>query len=485
MSKEFRANLVIVGGGAAGMTAAVVARQKGVRSVIVLEKRDELGGNGIFAPIPARHPDRSTWFFKGHDDKYISENDLRVSNDPDKRADGIFQAIMDWTHWRANAPVVRVLSNKTEIELSEWWNSLNPETGRNSIVPKTLERVSNELGGIEYKLSTPAKKILKDEKGKVCGVLSEDCDGEVIIHSKSVIIATGGFLSDTELMSKYFPNYDDYVFDDLHFEGKPMNGDGIKMAFEAGAVSDGTVGFEWILNGIPFIKNYSTTDFMKYMNVCGIANNDYHPEVLWVNKKGMRFADESKLNGRNSIYRQPHKAFYIIFDRDTLENSGGISDSFGRSFFNAEKFEAEIRDLISINQAAIAMTWSEAAKFIGEGCMPEILEETVFRYNASCDIGIDDLFCKPQDYLRAIRKPPYYIIQSGLPMLLTHGPLKVDEKMRLVDKNDDPIIGLYAAGVDIGGVDVDTCVSSVVCHCSRFAIASGMIAAENVASELK
>jgi fumarate reductase flavoprotein subunit len=70
-------------------------------------------------------------------------------------------------------------------------------------------------------------------------------------------------------------------------------------------------------------------------------------------------------------------------------------------------------------------------------------------------------------------------------MLLTRGPLKVDHKMEVLDKEDDPIPGLYAAGVDIGGTDSDTYCGVLQAHSLGFTISSGRIAAESAGAYIK
>lgn len=477
--KTIDCDIAVIGGGASGLTAARRAKELGDVSVLILEKRHVVGGNAGYsgAPIPTR-AGNGFWKSKGHEDKDIPPDDPRISDDPVLRSHGNFRAAMEWTHWRADARIVRALANKYE-EADQWFAGLKSRVPEGAPRPEqllipNLKRECLEMG-IDIICNAPAKKILKDENGVVNGVLADTEEGELRVNAKSVIVATGGYFGDTELMQMYFPYYDEHVYEDLHPEGLLMTGDGIKMASEAGAASDGTVCLEWIMNRIPFYEKGRGN-----MALQTLSNNDMNPEVLWVNQKGERFADESKINASNSIYRQPRKASYIVFD-EALKNyylyEKTVNHPLAQKPLNAEQLEEGIREMIELGIACKADTLEEAAAWLGT--VPGTLKNTLETYNKSCDEGFDSMFCKASEYMIALRKPPYYFLKSGLAMLLSHGPLKVNTEYALLDKNDDPISGLFASGVDTGGVESDTYVSSVMSHSIKWAVTSGMIAGES------
>ena len=95
---------------------------------------------------------------------------------------------------------------------------------------KPLAKRCDELGG-QVLLNTQCKQILSDEKGILNGVLAERDGKEFIIKTKSVIIATGGYAGNRELLKKYCEYYDDHV----HCFGLPHTGDGLRMATDLGA----------------------------------------------------------------------------------------------------------------------------------------------------------------------------------------------------------------------------------------------------------
>jgi fumarate reductase flavoprotein subunit len=97
----------------------------------------------------------------------------------------------------------------------------------------------------------------------------------------------------------------------------------------------------------------------------------------------------------------------------------------------------------------ITDNWDEIAAWIG--CNADALKETVARYNSFCDKGYDEDFTKDKQNLVALRQPPYYAIQVRPLMIESIGPLVINERMEVLDKEDKPIPGFYAAGVITGG----------------------------------
>ncbi|MCR4443006.1 MAG: FAD-dependent oxidoreductase [Peptococcaceae bacterium] len=486
--EEMQADIVIIGGGAGGLSAALEARDRGINNVVVLEKMNAPGGNAVFPNLMLQLSwDGRPPKLPCMDDNRIVDGDPRIDPDYTIRTDAYFKAAMEWNHWRGDARLIRTLINKSE-EVPEWLKSKmepedyegyidNPEamTGKGGLA-KLLIRECNRQG-VKILCNTAAKKLLKDETGAAAGVLAETKDGgKLIVRSTKVIIATGGFMGDEELMSRYFPNYDENTLNDLVIVGFKRSGDGIKMAFEIGAASDGTVAFEFNLNRVPYL-GASPSPFRDFLFT------EKNPEHVWVTPQGVRFVDESKLNITNSMYRLPHKTCYILFSENIKEHILNKQPSIFRWHLYKEKsLEEQITKLVEAGQVKIANTWEEIASWIGAEAA--VLKETIAEYNSFCEKGHDDWFCKDPKAMIPLIKPPFYASRCQMSMLVTRGPLKVNIKMELLDKNDNPLPGFYAAGVDIGGTDSDTYASSVASHSLRFALSSGRIAAESAARSI-
>jgi fumarate reductase flavoprotein subunit len=113
------------------------------------------------------------------------------------------------------------------------------------------------------------------------------------------------------------------------------------------------------------------------------------------------------------------------------------------------------------------------------GLNPTVLKATVEEYNGFCAKGHDGLFAKNPKYLRPLKGPKFYALKSNLVFLGTLGGIKINHKMEVVDKKENPIPGLYAGGMDAGGIygdsyDVITCGGTLA-----FGVNSGRIAGKN------
>ena len=106
-------------------------------------------------------------------------------------------------------------------------------------------------------------------------------------------------------------------------------------------------------------------------------------------------------------------------------------------------------------------------------------------YNEFCDCRYDEVFVKDPQYLRALRTPPYYVIRFSGALLVTTGGIKINHKMEVLDREGDPIPGLYAAGTDTGGWESDTYCAVLPGSAFGFAMNSGRIAAESASDYIQ
>jgi fumarate reductase flavoprotein subunit len=246
------------------------------------------------------------------------------------------------------------------------------------------------------------------------------------------------------------------------------------MAMEIGASDRGTVAFEWNANRFPWLS----MQLPYYISaIVEIMDSGRHPSPIWVNQNGKRFADESNSQSVNSLYTQLRQVCHTIFDESIKQKILSQPPVLEMDTPLPVRLEQELAEQAERGRVKVSDSWNEIAKFIG--VRPEVLKATIDEYNSLCDKGYDSDFLKDAEHLIPLRNPPYYAIESRLNMLLTRGPLKVSHRMEVLDKEFNPIPGLYAAGVDIGGTDTDTYCSLLQAHSTGFTISSGRIAAEN------
>ena len=448
------ARLVILGGGGAGLAAAVEAAENGATGIVVVEKRSSLGGNtalagGLFgceSPVQLRQ---------------------RVVADKDD----LFKKAMDWAHWgRIDPGILRAFLNKSgdtirwleakglQFDLIRLYPDQNPPVqhnpkGHGARLIKVLTQQCKDLG-VSFFLKSSAKKIIRREKSEVTGVVVEKAGAEIEIKARSMIIATGGFGGNLELLKKYCP---------LHYEGMPrsglpLKGDGLFMAAETGAATE---------DFATMIKEGPRFDLHRWP----LMTFERDPSTIWVNKNGKRFIDEAAgyhvFESVNAMLRQPDKVSYALLDATIRKKFEEKMPELNEALEKESK-----KDRVKISDS-----WDGISEWIGAD--PRILKDTVAQYNAFCQQGYDEHFAKERRYLLPLTDPPFYAIQGLSVLLDTIGGIRINEHMEVLDSQNDPIPGLYAAGVVTSGWESETYCSILSASAFGFAINSGRIAGEN------
>jgi fumarate reductase flavoprotein subunit len=277
-----------------------------------------------------------------------------------------------------------------------------------------------------------------------------------------------------KLLEKYLPELK--PDEEIYLGGLPHQGDGLTMAVAIGAATDGLIVTEMAGPVCPWLN----LELEVTLN----------PNAIWVNRRGERFAREmmQPFEGGNAVYRQPGKVAFAIMDENIRSLLMEPRAMPGRPVTDAdraaqvEKVNKEFHVQAEKGNIKIAGSLAELADFIGT--TPEVFRATVGDYNSFCDKQHDDLFAKDPAYLLALRNPPYYAIRCCLRLLVTHGGIKINHLMEAVDEQDNPIPGLYAAGVETGGTDWGTYNGNLSAHSFGFSIVGGRLAAQNAVAYL-
>lgn len=468
--KKMKTDIVIIGGGGGGLPAALTAYEKGSHP-LVLEKRGIVGGNALMA-----------------EGFFAAESPAQKRLLIDAKRDVLFKMALDYAHYKIDPRILRAFINRSG-DTVRWieekgmrFNRVAPfypnqaplvwhiVEGHGATLMKIFEKECKEKK-IPILRKTRAKKILVDDEGRVRGVKAEGEGGEIEISAKSVIIATGGYASNMDLMKKYCPEHSKI----LKAEGLPgMDGDGLIMAMELGAGTEG-LGNLHMVGPAPFPKNWTLE---------GVAGEPY---CLWVNKKGERFIHETVtfnvFEAINAILRQKDGICFAILDHQMVEDIiehgliRGCGELFVRRGEKMEGLDKELKKQIVTGSVLKSDSWEEISDWIG--APRESLRKTVDEYNGFCDRQYDEIFVKDPQYLRPLRTPPFYAIKFSGAILVTMGGIKINYKMEVLDKEGDPIPGLYAVGADTGGWESDTYCALLTGSAFGFAMNSGRIAAEN------
>lgn len=497
--KSLKADLVVVGGGGAGLAAALGAAENGCRDITVLEKAGSAAGSTAMAH-----------------DIFGAESPVQKREGIEASRDELFKTAMEWAHWtKINPRIVRAFIDKSgdtigwlenkglRFELIQYYPNQVPLVrhsvkGHGHALMKTLRDNCLQLG-VKILTRTPGKRILREEKGGIAGVVAEARDGEFTISAPRVIIATGGYGNNKEMLRKYCAHYHDTIT----YDGPPSNtGDGIRMGTEIGAATAGLGTAN--LHG-PFIKPKSDSHWMK-MDAEGPSGSRirislwflaWEPAMLWVNKRGRRFIDEGYnlafFAFGNAVAMQPDGITYTLFDSDNLRRieKEGLIRPGAASRANwlpvsaatpLPGLEREVKKQADKGELKISGSWDEIAGWMGAD--PGLLKATIEEYNTSCDNKHDPLFAKDSRYLHPLKRPPFYAVKGHIGLCDAYGGIKINEKMEALDTEDNPIPGLYAAGSTAGCWESESYCYRLTGHLVGFALNSGRIAGENAARYL-
>jgi fumarate reductase flavoprotein subunit len=464
------ADIAIIGAGASGNAAGLEAALGGAK-VIMLEKQKITGGTGNFAEGP-----------------FAAESKLQARVGIVVTKDYAYKYMIEYSHWLANPRLIRAFVNKSDETIDwlmaqgvkfEFVGATNPGgpmtwhvvQGLGKNLMKILQEKYQGAGG-QVLLETPAKSLIK-ENGRVIGVIATDKSGETIrVNAKAVIVATGGYANSKEMLEKYFP-----AFPGIQFVGNVgKEGDGIKMAWAAGAAKEGMGVMQTYRLGVP---GYGLASHL---------NAAYSQPVLFVDKKGRRFMDESLSTNWPFAGNAGIKAggvAYSIFDAALLESykTVGIPVPAGGQYMPAwsktTKFDEEFKKEMDSKRGYVFVADSAEGLAKQMGMNPAVLSATIEENNEFARRHKDPVFGKDPSLLRPISRAPFYAVKVQPRSLGTLGGVKINEKIEAVDENGEVIPGLYVAGSDAGGLYGDTYDLMMAGSTLGFALNSGRMAAEN------
>ena len=489
--KKMQADVIVVAAGLSGLAAACAAGEGGAK-VLAFEKGSTTGGAANMAMGPLGVGSR------------IQRSSM-VALSPGEA----FRKHMFFTHYLVDARLVRDFYFKSGDTI-DWlesmgvefvgvqrafsapentraysdgeftWHVVKPEGGgvpgpraASAMVKKMTEYAKAQ--GVEFLLETPVKSLIQED-GAVVGVLAVDAQGEEIeARAPSVIIATGGFGDNPEMIREYTG----YEFGKTihNFAVPGMKGDGMKMAWAVGAAKT------------PIIMElmYQLPDNMNHFYIDGA----FRQPCLWVNRNGQRFMPEDQIGNTtftgNALSAQPGKVGYAIFDARLLKRYKKkgpdiISHVHPHDLFDHFEEQWE-RDLAAgyepICQADTIEELAEKA-----GIDPEGLKAQVEEYNEMCAAGFDEIFEKDRHYMEPISKAPFYCCRQTVGAYGSLGGIKINHRMEVLDEQAHVIPGLYAVGTDACSIYGDSYPFILPGNTMGFCINSGRIAGENAAAKV-
>lgn len=419
-AKNQQADIVVIGAGGAGMSAAIQAVQDGATNVVVLEKMPIVGGNTIRATGGLNAAETQYQKAEGIDDsvELFVEDTMKGGkelNDKELVTTMAEQsnAALEWVNeLGADLTVVGMFGGASV-------KRIHRPSDTSAVGPVLVKTLSNQLDelGVPVLLNTKAETLLVNENGAVSGVEVIDKNGNAMtIDCTSVVLATGGFGNNQDMVVEYKPNL--AGFGTTNHAG--ATGDGIAMAKEIGAAF---VDMDQIQTH-PTVNPNTQTMYTE-----GVRGNG----AILVNKEGKRFVDELETRDvvSEAILKQTDGVCYLLFDQAVRESLAAIEGYIKAGIVTEADTPEELGEALGIDGAALA--------------------ETLTAYAGYQAAGKDDEFGRASMEV-PLNQPKYYAALCAPAIHHTMGGVKINTSSEVLKEDGTAIGGLFAAGEVTGGV---------------------------------
>ena len=464
-------DVVVLGGGGAGLTASITAAQNGAK-VILVEKAGSLGGNTLIAGqgFNACDPERQAntemseallgelksyldldpadfgafaevlETVKGQINDYIASGSTTLFDSPELHMLHTYmggkRTGLDGTVIEPDLELARTFATNA-LDALEWAESIGAQwndttsTILGAMWPRshglangnviTILTDAAKANGVEIVTDTRANELIV-ENGKVVGVKATTSEGaNVTLHANSgVVLATGGFSANAPMVVEY-NNYWPGLSDTMPSTNAPtITGDGIVMAKAVGADLVG-MGFAQLM------PSSHPVDGSLFSGIWGSAETQ-----VFVNKEGKRYVNEYAERDvlSKAALAQTDGIFYIICDNKIAKN-------------------ADVAGMEAKGNVVVADTLEELAEKLG--IPADTFVETIERYNSFVDAQKDDDFGKPL-FGEKIDEAPFVATPRSPSLHHTMGGVKIDTNTHVISTEGNVIDGLYAAGEVTGGL---------------------------------
>ena len=465
-AKELSADVIVVGGGGAGMAAATRLAQLG-KSVILVEKSGFLGGaisvSGGNQVVMGSQLQIDNGVADDSVESMVADFEANGANKNNKEILTLFAenvgATTDWLVASCGITFEEGLH-----QLGEY--SHNRElayTGGGAGFAEAMRKAVEEAG-VQVLLNTKAESLIADN-GTVTGVKAASSDADYTLTAGNVVLATGGYGANKDMLT-------DEMKSALYYGPASSTGEGIQMAQAVGAQTANMEYGKRYPNGIEVSEGMAKSTIAG--NIVG-----WTMSAILVNKDGNRVVNE-KASNRTILeeeLKQEGGELYLLLDAETFEAwkaklaPAGISDADIEKYLEANGTTTPV--------FAHGETLEEAAA--AAGINADNLKATVEKYNGFVAKGSDDDFGRAATYLtKTIGEGPYYIVEQKPRFATTMGGLVINTSMQVLNEAGEPISGLYAAGENCGQVMGDDSPSGAN---NAWALTSGKLAADAIAAK--
>lgn len=410
-------DVIVVGAGSTGFNAAISANRAGVR-VVLFEKAPYSGGNSMLAAGGFNAVGTPQQAKKGIDDSI----------------DWFIEDAMKGGRYQNDEALVRIMAEKSADGV-KWLESLGANmndlkrsggarvqrthrpSGGASVGPHIIHvlRAAAKREQVDLRLNSRVEKLVLNEDKSVAGVVVHGKhSGYNMIAAKAVVLATGGYGMNKEMIAYYRPTFADMTSSN----NITATGDGIRLAKEIGA---SMTDIDWV-QAHPTIGKDSRILISETVRGVG---------AIMVNTTGERFINELTTRDRASdaILKQKDQYAWLVFDKQLVAK------------------KKMVRGYDHLGMLSKADSIEKLAEITGMSALPQ----TVKAYNQYQEKGKDEAFGR-DDMPLNITQPPYFAVRVAPGIHHTMGGVAVSTESEVLNLQSWPIPGLYAAGEVTGGV---------------------------------
>lgn len=442
-------DVVIVGGGLSGFAAATAAADKSLKTLLI-EKGKTTGGTGNYV-----------------EGIFAVQSEMQKQAGIDVKPEEILQTELDYSHYEANGMIWKNYIQQSAANVKwlqehgvQFSGVVNMGTGfatwhlfdgyGDKAIHIALEPYIKEKG-VEIQTLTQAENLTKKDIGFSLDLVNVTSRSTRTVLAKNVILATGGYLNNKELMMSAHKSNPERI---VAVNSGKSTGDGLKMAWSVGAhkfFTGMTMNFGGqIYDKTNQVPTYELSDWNLGSAVCD-------EPILWVNENGDRFVNEydcvtNWANEGNSMLRQDR--VFAILDQKTIDDFTDKKLPLDLHPFyelpNYPNLKKEISKALDKKLSFITKT--KTLDELAEKIKTPNLVSSIKHYNELASIGMDADYNKDAKYLLPVKQGPFYAFEMEVGAFTTGDGLKVNVNNEVIDKNGQPIKHLYAVGSDGSGV---------------------------------
>jgi fumarate reductase flavoprotein subunit len=437
IKETITADVVVLGAGISGLTAALSAAEAGAKTIL-LEKSPNFNNRGLHNAAIASRLQKQAGIEIDRDQIIYTIMEFAAYRN-DQRLVKLWadncDRVIDWLTDMAEAAKIEVILDPTT---KPWYFPNYPVI--HVFPPKMQETLAQmlqdnaEAHGADIHWETPAARLLREGKGRVTGVIAQNKNGDYTQFNarQAVVLCTGDYGNNYEMVKKYCRP--DVVDLRVVYEPSVNTGDGHRMAMWVGAAIDEPPHCAMIW------------DFAHFSHT-GLFNLARQP-WLYVNFDGQRFMNEDLPYGYecNQILQQPGRVAWAVwdakYDQEWPKMRSQCCKNMGPPTYLWSPMQ--LTEALEKGDVLAAQTIEELAPKMG--VPDETFKSTVARYNEMARHGRDADFGKHPDRLTTIEEPTFYACRMETRRMVVLSGLKINTRLQVMDTERNVIPGLYAAG---------------------------------------